>query len=132
MADIEQVLEQVQQDQTAIAVPILQRDGKPYPAADGSPATISVIGSESPSYRQKRDAFYRARAKELSEPNQNADRIAVAALGVTDWKGWSTNGTPLECTPENVHRLLGLEHILVQVEAALDRRGSFFSAVSAS
>lgn len=130
MTTLQTVLDQIAKDDTGVAIPILQRNGKPYLAADGSKATITVIGSESTRFRKARTAVYRKSAESPQDDDEinAASRIALAASAVTGWHGWeSSNGTPLLCEPKNVEVLLSVEHILAQVEAGIRRSSDFFA-----
>lgn len=130
MANLKDVVKQIQQDDEPRTVTICDRTGKPYRAADGTDATLTLVGSESPGYRKRRDDAYRALAELKDEPTPGEVQIAVAACAVVDWHGWEDGKKALPCTPENVRTLLSLEHILRQVEAAVTRRADFFAVGS--
>lgn len=128
MADIQKVVEgQIKGDETGVAIPILQRNGKPYLANDGSTATITVLGSESKAYRTMRDAIWRKNAEAQTEADTAESRIAIAIGAITDWHGWESNGAPVPFTADHAKPLLTLEHILLQVEGGIGRRSSFFA-----
>lgn len=143
MADITQVREQVAQDEEVIDIPIVQKNGEPFLAKDGTtPATIGVVGSESKRYIAERDR----QTKQLIRQNRRrggntettpdelrANRVAMAAAAVVRWNGWESNGEPWPCEPENVKALLGSSaDILEQVEDGIERHARFFALRSAS
>lgn len=135
MADITGFVEKLRaKDSVGVPVPILQRNGKPYLAADKKTrSTMTLIGSESEEFRQKRDAIWQAAGESTTDDEKAAIRIAVAAAAVKDWAGWEDpNGQVFACTPDNVKALLSLEHILLQVEAGVQRRTDFFDDASSS
>lgn len=130
MADLKQVTSQKDADESGIVVPITQRDGKPYLAADGSPSTITVYGSESKTYLNRRDAFYRELAKEEGEGDPAFNRVCIAACAVKDWHGWESEGKPLPCSQDNARALLTVEHIMLQVERGASKGADFFGVAS--
>lgn len=132
MADLQAVVGQIAADEQPRDVTIYQRNGLPYLAADGTPATISVLGSESAKYKQLRADVYRDLANAVSADDAAATRIAIAAAAVVAWHGWESDGKPLPCSVTNVRGLLVLEHILIQVENGVSRRADFFGGASAA
>lgn len=133
--DIQQVAAAVAQDEEGVVVPINGRDDEPYLAADGSPATITVLGSESKKLRQVRDGQFKRLLKhrgKLEAKDIRENRIELAAAAVVSWSGWTANGAPFECTPGNVKALLEHEHILTQVEEGINRHADFFAKSSSS
>lgn len=134
MADIGEVQVAAEREAQGAVVPIVKKNGDPYKAKDGSPSTISVVGSESEQYRKaqmtRQRRRLRSRRTNIEPEDLRADRIAIAAACVTEWHGWEENGKPMECTPDNARRLLGYEHILEQVEAGIERHADFFDSNS--
>jgi hypothetical protein len=134
--DIKLLQAQVAQDDTPVTIPIYQKDGDPYLAADGTPATIDVVGNESKKYRLARLAvqkqMLRSRRTRVEPEDLQRNRIALAAAAVTGWHGWEADGKALEASPENVRALLSVEHILDQVEAGVSLHADFFKQNSSS
>lgn len=121
MADLNSIAESLAQDETGTAVQIDDKQGNPYLAADGSLATITVLGSDAKAVVASRDRIQkrmlRTRATKLEPDDIRRNRIDQAAAAVVGWHGWEANGQPLPCTAENVKALLAFNHILEQVEA---------------
>lgn len=135
--DISKVHELVAQDDEGVVVTIYQRNGDPYLAADGSEATMTVLGSESKAYRaaerrQQRRLFKRMRVRsaDVTPEETEAEAIELASSAVIGWHGWESNGKPLDCKPEHVKALLGVKHIFEQVNAAIQGHASLFGARS--
>jgi hypothetical protein len=133
---ISSVKEAVAKDEDGAVLPIDGKDGEPYLAHDGSPATMTIVGLESKRMRditdkQQRRALRRQVAK-ITPEMLREERIEKAAAAVIAWHGWEgDDGTELACTPENVAALLGAaEHIMEQVEAGVRRHASFFTKPS--
>lgn len=124
----------VAKDDEGAVIPIYQKDGEPYMAADGkTPATITVVGSESKKYKAAKHAQYRRMQKRVKRGSGDAtpeeierDAIELVAAAVVGFDGWEDDGKPLVFTPENVKLLLGFDHILDQVQAGIHRHASFF------
>ena len=132
MADLQLVTKQIEQDEQGTVIVVEQRGGEMYRAADGTPSTITVLGSESKTYRARRDAFYRELAKQEGEHDPQYSRLCIAACAVSAWHGWEANGVDLPCTEANVRALLTVEHILAQVEQAAAKGSGFFGGGSPS
>lgn len=131
MASLKQVTSQIEKDEEGVVVAITQRNGQPYLAADGSPSTITVYGSEAPTYKKRRDAFYQELADSAEEADRHANRIALAACTVKAWHGWEgEDGADIPCTVANARGLLSVEHILYQVEKGATQGADFFGASS--
>lgn len=135
--DIQAIHAAVAQEDEGVAVPIYQRNGDPYLAADGTQATITVVGSESKRYRAARHQQYRRISKRVRSGRADAtpeemerDALDLAAAAVVGWHGWEDGKKPLDLTPENVRRLLAYDHILDQVQAGIQRHAGFFAAAS--
>lgn len=123
-------------DEEVADVTITQKSGEPYLAADGTPATIGVVGSESKQYRLGRDKITRKltrMGRVRFEPEDiRKNRVEQAAAAVVRWHGWEMNGKDWPCTPENVKLLLAYDHILEQVEYAIASHADFFGKPSGS
>lgn len=134
--DINALKSKVAQDDTPVTIPIYQKDGDPYLAADGTPATIDVVGSESKRYKAARTKItknmLRSRRVRVEPEDLQRNRIAMAAAAVTGWHGWENGNEPLACTEENIAMLLGIEHVLEQVEAGISAHTDFFKQSSSS
>jgi len=134
--DILELDKETEQDEEGAAVPIFQRGGDPYLAADGTPATITVLGSESKKYKAGKRAatkkMLRSYGSHVEPEDVERNAISLAAAAVIDWHGWEANGQPVPCTPENVKVLLSRDHILTQVQLGIDRHSSFFAKASVS
>jgi hypothetical protein len=130
--------EAVAQDEEGAVLPVEGKDGEPYTAADGTPCTITVVGSESKRMRaavdrQTRRVLRNQRTK-MDPDALRTNRIELAAAAVVAWHGFEDEaGTDVPCTPENVTEVLGAaDHVLEQVEAGVRRHASFFAKSSAS
>lgn len=129
MAQLGKLKAKVEQEDQARAVEIFERDGKPVLAADGSRATITVIGSESREYKSRLQKATRKWGRNGGTDEELA--IASAAAGVVDWHGWEDEaGAAIPCTPENVKALLSLGFIRAQVQTAINRTTDFFAEES--
>lgn len=132
--DITQLNAEVAKDETGVTIEISKKDGTPYLAADGTPCTITVLGSESKRYRDARDltqrrALHKRRVK-LEPADIMRNRIELAAAAITDWHGWEIGGKEAACTPEHIQTLLKVYHILEQVEEGIESHADFFAAQS--
>lgn len=134
--DVSQLDAVIAQDEEGSVIPINQKNGEPYMGADGSPSTITVVGSESKRYRQAKDAIQRrnlrSRASKVEPADLLRNRIELAAAAVIAWNGWEEEGKPYPCTPENVKRLFRADHIFEQVEMGIFAHADFFGKSSAS
>ena len=134
--DIEQQLaEVIAEDEQPAVVTIYQPDGEPYRAADGSEATMSLLGSESKKVRQAQDRalrrLIRQRSRgqnEVEEARQN--RIEVATAALVAWHGWEIGGKPAVLTAENAAKVFRVQHILQQVEEVVSGHARFFKSNS--
>ena len=83
--DIKQLDKVVAADEEGAVITIYQKNGDPYTAADGTPCTMTVVGSESKRYKDaKRQSAKRMLKKrrttlEPEEVEENAIRQATAA-----------------------------------------------------
>ncbi len=134
--DINTLKFKVAQDDTPVTIPIYQKDGDPYLAADGTPATIDVVGSESKRYKAARTqitkTMLRSRRARVEPEDLQRNRITMAAAAVTGWHGWENGSDALPCSEENIKSLLEVEHILDQVEAGIAAHADFFKQSSNS
>ena len=133
--DITKIAEEVARDEEGSTFTPHDKHGDPYLGADGAPATITVVGSDSKRVRAVKDAqtrrMLRRQRTRLEPADLRQNRIEVAAAAVIEWTGWEdANGKPLPCTPEHVAELLTVDHILVQVEEEIDRPRNFSTSSS--
>lgn len=132
MADISTIEAQVAKDEEIADIPIYQKNGDPYLAADGSPATIGVTGTDAKRYVAMQATIQRRmlnqRRAKLEPADIQRNRIDQASSGVGRWHGWENGDQPLDATPENVKGLLRVSHILDQVEAGIAAHSDFFRA----
>ena len=129
--DIGRIDEVIAQDEELAVIPIYQKDGDPYLSASGEPCTISVYGPESKAAKKAKKTEWRRLVKRAGQQAEHDEyesaRIDKAAALVAAWSGWEANGSPAECTPQNVKALLQAEHILAQVEAGIGRHAAFLA-----
>lgn len=122
------------EDEREATVTIYQKNGDPYTALDGTDSTISFVGAESKRVREQLAKIQKRllnKGRRKMTPEQiRRNRIDTAAVTVTTWHGWETDGQEAQCTFENVRNLLRPEHILVQLELAVSEHGDFFDAPS--
>jgi hypothetical protein len=139
MADIGSKIDEViAQDEQEVTVTIYQPSGEPYVAADGkTECTVTVIGRESKAYRRAKDVQQKrmlngGRGAKLEPEDLRANRVALAVGAMRKWSGWEMDGGPAELNRENAQRLLRADHILEQVEDAIDKHAVFFARASQS
>lgn len=134
--DLSKINEEIARDEQGLVVVIYGKDEEPYLAADGSEATITVLGADSKQVRAVRDRQTRRYLKNSGQKRTPEDlrrnRIEAAAAAVTAWHGWESDGQPMPCAPDNVRLLLRADHILVQVEEAIARPRNFTESSSES
>lgn len=137
MAKLELIREQVAQDENIIDLPIYQKDGQPYLAADGvTPSTIGIFGSESKSIHDAKQAIQRvflASPKTRLDPSDVFEnRVALAAAGVARLTGWEgDDDQPMPYSRENAVVLISsADHILEQVEEGIKRHAAVFKTAS--
>lgn len=111
-------------DDEPLEITILDRNRKPIPGLDGTPIVVRVLGSESKTYKRKRNAAVRKLVQAGASDEEIT--IASAAAAIVDWKGPAQNGKPAELTPENLKAFLSVEFILGQIQAGQLRKSSFF------
>lgn len=111
-------------DDEPLEITILDRNRKPIPGLDGTPMVVGVLGSESKTYKRKRNASL----KKLVQNGATDEEINVAsaAAAIVYWRGPADGGKPAELTPENLKAFLSVEFILGQVQAGQLRKASFF------
>jgi hypothetical protein len=130
--DITKIKEEIARDEEGRTFTPYDKEGNPYLGADGNPATITVVGSDSKRVRAVKDAqtrrLLRRQRTRLEPSDLRANRIEIAAAAVIAWTGWEANDKPWPCTPENVAALLEADHILVQTEEEIDRPRNFSSS----
>jgi len=132
--DLKKLAELRAVDEEGAVVTIYQRNGDPYLAMDGTESTMTVLGSEAKAYKAaKRNTTKRMlnRRRTMLEPEDiERNRINQAAAGVIEWHGWDDGKKDQPCTPENVTVTLKEDHILEQVEAAIQGHADFFTQPS--
>ena len=132
--DITKIAEEVARDEEGSTFTPHDKHGDPYLGADGMPATITVVGSDSKRVRAVKDAqtrrMLRRQRTRLEPADLRNNRIEVATAAVIAWSGWESGGSPLPCTPDHVAELLAVDHILVQVEEEIDRPRNFSTSSS--
>lgn len=136
---LSEVKAEVAKDEEGVAIPIKQKNGEPYLAADGkTPVTITVLGSESKAVRraearQTRRAV-RGQHQDIDEDTILANRAERCAAAVVAWHGFEDDhGKAIPCTPDNVKTFLtAAPHILDQVQRAVDGGVRFFTNASAN
>lgn len=113
--------------------------GKPAMAADGSPVTIRLAGTDSARWRRASDAIGdsrlerarsggKASAHELHEEN-----IALLAAMTLDWSGILVDAKTWDCTIENAKKLyLIAPWIYEQANEFVAKRANFSPASSTS
>lgn len=134
--DLSQLDAEIAKDERGAVVTINQKNGDPYISQDGSPSTVTVLGSESKRYQDAKNAITKRalsqRRSKLDPADISRNRLDLACAAITDWSGWESGGKPAQCTPENVKSLLRAEHILEQVESAVMGHADFFGKPSDS
>lgn len=135
MADLTRSIDAtLAQEEEGAVVELNQPNGEPYRAADGSPATVTVVGRESKRVRAAIAAntrrLLRSKKGKMDETDLRANRVEAAVAAITDWHGWEADGIAAPCTPENVRQLLRADHLLEQVEVAIHGHADFFSTNS--
>jgi len=135
MADLTKTIDAVlAQDEQGAPTPILQPNGEPYRAEDGSDATVTFLGPESKRVRAAIAAntrrLMRARKQKFDDADLRANRVEIAIAASTAWHGWTADGAELPCTPENLRVLYRADHILQQAEAAINGHADFFTTSS--
>jgi len=133
--DILTITESVGKDNEGVVVVINGPDGEPYTALDGSPATMTILGSQSTAVGKARDAQTRKFLKNTGGKTDVADlranRIALASAAVVAWHGWEQDGLPLPLSGPNVALFFNAdERILEQVESAIQKHADFLLSVS--
>jgi hypothetical protein len=139
VADITQIRDAVKQDEEGAVVTIFDKNDEPYLAADGTPCTMTVLGSESRRVRKAQLELAKRRTRPGRSTRftlEEAEELQIeqSAAAVTAWHGFEdANGVELPCTPENVKTVLGLaQHILLQVQSAIQDHARFFAKPSES
>lgn len=136
MASIQSVAAAIAQSEEGVTIPIYQPSGEPYPAPDGKPCTITILGPESQRVLEAEKANRaKLRSVALDDDDQLEMEIDRAAAAVIDWSGWTEgegdDERPAPCTPPNVKALLQAKHIRQQVVTGIARHGVLFTKRSA-
>lgn len=131
MADLNDIKQAAAQDEEIVDLEMHDRDGNPYLAPDGTPATFGIRGRESKAVKQARDAVQRRllrdRRTTLTPEDVRKNRVQIASAAVVRWHGWTAGGNDLPFTPENLAALLQIDHLLDQVEEGVGGHSSFFA-----
>lgn len=133
--NLKQLEQQRELSEQGATVTIYQLNGEPYLAPDGSECTVTVVGPESKRVKAARKAntqkAFNKRRLKLDAEMVERNRVTLAAAAVVDWHGWTVEvegkDVAAELTPENLHVLLSYDHILEQVEAAVQDHADFFT-----
>lgn len=97
---------------------------------DGTPITITVLGSESKKFQRAMDAFERSRSGRKQKPMARAERQRAAAAMLAEvtvgWQGIIWDGEELPCTKENA-KMLYFERPFIreQVDEFVGDMGNF-------
>lgn len=136
MADINEFAQTSAQHEEIVTGPILKPNGEPFLADDGSECTISVRSEYAKAVQDAlvlhdRRATKRGKQVELVDLIKSR-REAKCVAAIVSWHGWTANGQPWPCTPENVRAFISDPHRLEQVEELIARHASFFVKPSAA
>jgi hypothetical protein len=129
-----------EQSDEGITRTIFRPDGEPYLAADGTEATMTVVGSESKRYRdaklaQQRRLMKRARtgARDLTPEELEENVLKQAAAAVIGWHGWEDDkGECHPCEEKYLVQVLAYDHIFDQVQSMIQGHAAFFANDSGS
>lgn len=134
--DVTTLQAELAKDEEGVVVPIYDKGGEPYTAADGTPTTITVLGSDSRPYRAAVEAnqkrLLKQRRPSMVPGDLTRNRIEAAAAAIVAWHGFESDGAEWPCTSDHVKELLQTPHILEQVEAGIASHADFFKNSSAS
>lgn len=135
--NIDTISQEIEQDEEGVTITIFKKNEDPYLAADGSEATMTVLGTDAKQVRAVRDRqtrrYLKNQKKKRTPEDLRRNRIELATAAVKAWHGWEdADGAPLPCTPQNVARLLKYDHVLAQIEEASEAGASFFESSSES
>jgi hypothetical protein len=134
MASLTALEGQRDKDEAGLTFPVIDRDGyTPMFARDGTtPATFTVYGSESRTFKKRRAEMYREIAKSGEELDVDTIRVYEASCAMKSWTGWDAGDEPLPCTIPNVRALLTFDFLRVQVESHARKGADFFAAASSA
>ena len=114
------------------------KTGEPATQADGSPVTITLLGTDSKKWRKAEDTVGDRRLKSANPRNgaaaktmeeQRNDVAFLLASVTVAWSGFESDGVPVECTFENAKNLyLNHSFIREQVDSFLAERRNFSKA----
>lgn len=131
---LQQLKAEAEAEEVGVAIPIMQKNGEPYP---GDP-TMTVTGSDSEAVRAEEDratqrSIQRGTKRIKTTAKHIADnRVRMAAAAVVEWT-WTSEGQPFPCTPDNVRVMLAsAPHILRQVEEGIAAHADFTTKPSTS
>lgn len=106
-------------------------DGEPlYFGEARTPVTLRVAGTYSAVYRaalnRQRDRLVKLRRGKLSGELVEEQQLELQAACVLGWEGFTMNGIPTDCRPENVKQLLvAAPWVREQVEEAMNDHEGF-------
>jgi len=137
--NITKLADEAKSDEVATEIAIKDRRGEAY-AGKGGPTVFLIVGEYSKPYRAAERATTDRVVKaarmglDLSSEDSITFRLERLAGAIVGWKNVETeDGTPVQCTKENVIEVLrAAPWITQQVERALQSHASFFAASSAS
>lgn len=133
MADIARIKHAVAQSEEIADIQIRDEFGELYLAADGTAATVGVVGRDSRLFRRNADAYARKTARLPRIEQEKVDwRRVNAACGIARWAGWDSGETPFPHTFENALEFVQATHVLEQIEAGVVGHASFFGKPSTS
>lgn len=138
MSDLTNLAAEKDADATGTVVVIRDRNGDPYPGVDADhPATMTVLGEYAEPVQRaiagnKKRLIKRLRTNPSEIDLSDEATVNMAVAAITAWDGWTENGIPAPCTPENIRRVLKIEWILRQVVAVVDNPKLFSKSGSAS
>lgn len=133
--DITKIQDEKAQEDVAIELPIVRRDGEPDLASDGTQTVFNVLGRNSAAVRKviERQSRQNARRRSELKPSEVYEqRVERAAAALVGWAGVENAGSPVALTPDAVQAVLSDPHYLEQVEDGMVNHGRFFKTASAS
>lgn len=132
MFDISKAQEALAAEDEGIAVEIRDNSGEVALCPDGSPVTITVVGSYSKRCGDAREALQKRMAalkvRKPSRAQSEQHQAWFVADCVLDWHGITDDGKPFVFTRDNaIDLFLRLPFVREQVEAAMVDHAAFFS-----
>lgn len=133
--DITKLSDEKSQDDVAIDLPVVGRDGEPSTGSDGTPTVFKVLARNSAPVRRVIDRQARQNARrrsELTPKEAYGQRVERGAAALVGWTGVDNGGSPIAINPDAVQAVLSDPHYLEQVEDGMVNHGRFFKTASAS